>query len=376
MRLIYNMYLSGYSTPQIAGYLYNKGYKTRSGGRFHTKLVGDILKNEVYIGKIVWNRHHYDKMQKTLRGYRYVKNDPSEVIVAKGKHKPIISEDVFYAVQKKLGQNRKGILNRKGSKEYVLSGLLFCAKCGCKFHGILSVASRKKGKPVEKRRYYRCCGRASYYIKCDNSYIRADDVENEVYKILEVIFSSGINKIRFENLMRNTQYLDRNFEEEIEEIKLKLNKNLAKQERLCKLFVDNLIALEVYTKQIFELREEEHELKLKLEKMKLKWISLEKTKEYKRLVSIVCNNLDSIKRELTTEEKKMLLKLIFKFIKVENGKIKEFQLFEPFKTLYEGGGLRWTETKENVSTLLLSDERWYKWREMILRILKAVNDSD
>ena len=53
-----------------------------------------------------------------------------------------------------------------------------------------------------------------------------------------------------------------------------------------------------------------------------------------------------------TEEKKMLLKLIFKFIKVENGKIKEYQFFEPFKTLYEGGKLKWTETKENVSTLL------------------------
>jgi len=68
--------------------------------------------------------------------------------------------------------------------------------------------------------------------------------------------------------MRNAQYLDKNFEEEIEGIKLKLNKNLAKQERLCRLFVDNLIALEVYKKQIFELREEEQELKL--EKMKFK----------------------------------------------------------------------------------------------------------
>ena len=103
VRLIYNMYLSGYSTTQIAEYLYKKRYKIRSGERFHTKLVGDILKNEVYIGKIVWNRHHYDRMQKTLKGYRYVKSDPSEVIVVKSKHEPIISEDVFYAVQKKLG---------------------------------------------------------------------------------------------------------------------------------------------------------------------------------------------------------------------------------------------------------------------------------
>jgi len=74
VRLIYTMYLANQSTAQIAGYLFKKEYKTRSGGRFQTKLIGDILKNQVYLGKIIWNRHHYDKRQKTRNGYRYIKN--------------------------------------------------------------------------------------------------------------------------------------------------------------------------------------------------------------------------------------------------------------------------------------------------------------
>ena len=52
VRLIYTMYLSGRNTPEIAGYLYKKRYKTRSGGKFHTNLVCDILKNPIYLGKI------------------------------------------------------------------------------------------------------------------------------------------------------------------------------------------------------------------------------------------------------------------------------------------------------------------------------------
>ena len=36
VRMIYMMYLSGQSTQQIAGYLYKKEYKTRSGGRKST----------------------------------------------------------------------------------------------------------------------------------------------------------------------------------------------------------------------------------------------------------------------------------------------------------------------------------------------------
>ena len=70
IKMIFLMYLAGQSTPQIAGYLYEKGYTTRSGGKFHTKLVCDILKNRVYLGVLVWNAHRYDRSQKTLKGYK------------------------------------------------------------------------------------------------------------------------------------------------------------------------------------------------------------------------------------------------------------------------------------------------------------------
>ena len=168
VKLIYTMYLSGQSTPQIAGYLYKKAYKTRSGGKFHAKLVLDILKNQVYLGKLVWNKRHYDINKKTLKGYKYVRNDPSKIIVAKGRHDAIISQDDFDAVQRKLEQNRKGVVNRKGSKEYPLTGILFCAVCGHKFQGSLNIASRQNRKTKKKRRYYRCCGRAVHYVECDN----------------------------------------------------------------------------------------------------------------------------------------------------------------------------------------------------------------
>ncbi len=107
VRMIYTMYLSGQSTPQIAGHFYNQGYKTRSGGKIHSKLVGDILKNQMYLGKLVWNTHHYDRNQKTLKGYKYVPNDKSEFIIADGKHEAIITQDLFDAVQQKLEISRK-----------------------------------------------------------------------------------------------------------------------------------------------------------------------------------------------------------------------------------------------------------------------------
>ena len=102
VKLIYTMYISGKSTHDIAAYLDKKGYKTRTGKQFYNKFICDILKNQVYTGKIVWNKKHYDKNQKTKKHYKYIKNDPSKIIIAQGRHLPIIDEGDFVQVQQNL----------------------------------------------------------------------------------------------------------------------------------------------------------------------------------------------------------------------------------------------------------------------------------
>ena len=92
VRQIFALYLEGKSTWGIAATLTKKGVRNRKGNYFGTKAVGDILKSQIYIGKIVWNVHHYDKTKKTAKGYKYVKNSPDKVIVAQGKHKARMGE--------------------------------------------------------------------------------------------------------------------------------------------------------------------------------------------------------------------------------------------------------------------------------------------
>ncbi|MDP8215992.1 MAG: recombinase family protein [Candidatus Kaelpia imicola] len=366
VKMMYLMYLSGQSTPQIAGYLYNKRYKTRSGGRFQTKLVGNILKNQIYLGKLVWNVHHYDKTKKTLRGNRYMKNDASKIVVSKGKHEAIICQEDFDAVQKKLEQNRKGIASRKGSKEYPLSGILVCAECGHKFRGCLSVASREGRKVKTKRRYYRCCGRSVHYTECSNGYVRADDIENVVCAIIETIFAEDIDEARLRGIINDSESsCDEDVKEKIADIKAKLSINLSKQERLGKVFSENLLAMEAFKNQILPLREEEKELKLKIKKLEFSLIEREKSKEYRKLLQTVIDHFDAIKSGLDIAGKKGLLRLVFKSITVENRRIKKFELYQPFKGLYKGEDIKCqlTENKrvaiipESVSTCGLSAAR-------------------
>jgi site-specific DNA recombinase len=383
VKMIYLMYLSGQSTLQIAGYLYKRGYKTRSGGKFNTKLVCDILKNQVYLGRLVWNRYHYDRNKRTLKGYKYVKNEPSKVIVAQGRHEPIIAQEDFDAVQKKLERARKGIVKKSNAREYPLTGVLFCAECGSRFQGCVSVAGRENRKTRWKRRYYRCCAGQTYHKKCGNTYARADELEAEAYKIIEIIFSEDINEARLQGLIRNSSgFQSEDAEKEIAEEKAKLNFNLLKQERLSKVFSEGLLALEVYRNQILPLREEEGQIKAKIKKLELKLIEREKSEEYLKILKDVVNYLDYIKSQPSPKGPKWLMRIIFKSIIVEKGRIKSFELYEPFKGLYEGVKIKCQlqETQrvvtipESVSTSLPTVDRRLRWLEMALDLLRRISD--
>ena len=40
-------------------------------------------------------------------------------------------------------------------------------------------------------------------------------------------------------------------------------------------------------------------------------------------------------------EQRNLMKVIFKFMKVEDGNLTDFELYEPFKSLYKGAHVSW-----------------------------------
>jgi len=181
VKLIYTMYLAGKSTQEIAAYLNKKKHQTRTGKQFYNKFICDILKNQIYTGKIVWNKKHYDKNQKTKKHYKYIKNDPSKIIIAQGKHTPIIDEQDFEEVQKRLAEKKRTWRPRVRNKEYLLTGLLTCAKCNHKYNGVSSISNHRTNK---KKRWYRCSGPYASHIRCTNRAVKAEDIEPEVTKIV------------------------------------------------------------------------------------------------------------------------------------------------------------------------------------------------
>jgi len=84
-----------------------------------------------------------------------------------------------------------------------------------------------------------------------------------------------------------------------------------------------------------------------------------------KIAELAANHFEAIKDDLDLTGKKGLVKLIFRAITVLDGEVKKIELYEPFKSLYEGVRIK-CQLKENqrlatipesVSTLELSDAR-------------------
>ena len=367
VKIIFLMCIEGKSVNSITKYLTRKGYRNRNGNIFSASLIRNILKNRVYEGKIVWNRHRYDKAKKTPKGHRYITNPDDKVIIAEGKHKPIISSEDFQLAQEQLKIRRIDI--RKKPSAYPLSGILFCSKCNHKYLGHSAISNHRT---QEKKRWYRCSGYQRSFISCKNKSVKAEDIEPKVAQILEILLKNDkLNTKRYVNMTDSDIQSFCMPESDILNIKSHLKRNLQKQSRLTDSYLDNLLNEDIFRQKQEGLRSEEEELKKHLALNEIKTIERERSKEYldraKQLFhdnNVNADNLDAF-------TKNQLLKLVFKNIKIADRNIFSFDFFAPFNFFYfeehskrslpeNYSRKRRLKTLKNQSTLRLSDDLWEK----------------
>jgi len=147
VRRIFTLYAQGHSPEAIVTQLNKEGIPGPRGQLWrNTTLRGQgkrgtgILRNELYVGRLVWNRASYIRLPKTGKRAARI-NDPSEVRVTDVPHLRILSDDLWDAVQERLKRvHEAATANRSDDKDcgvnlnathrpkYLLTGLL---RCGC-----------------------------------------------------------------------------------------------------------------------------------------------------------------------------------------------------------------------------------------------------
>jgi site-specific DNA recombinase len=102
-----------------------KRTKRRKDGRWLNSTLHELIKNERYAGRIIWNKSQWVKNPDT--GMRLRRPRPREEWIT--THcEPVIDEITWKRAQAKFRTHN----NPGGARRYLLSGLLICGSCGCK----------------------------------------------------------------------------------------------------------------------------------------------------------------------------------------------------------------------------------------------------
>jgi DNA invertase Pin-like site-specific DNA recombinase len=100
VKWIFHRFLEVRSEKAIARELNRHGMRTSAGGPWMGRMISRILRNENYVGNIVYNRQ-----SAKLRG-KHVKNPPDVWIRSEGCIEPIVGLDVFLAARKIIEERR------------------------------------------------------------------------------------------------------------------------------------------------------------------------------------------------------------------------------------------------------------------------------
>ena len=161
----FKLYDSGeYSIPQLTDELYRLGLRSRPRKNHPSQKVGTaalhrILRDAYFAGWIVFKRGKPD--EQTFRG----------------RHEPLIDQDTFDRVQRRLDE--KAVAGeRPRRREHYLRGSVFCAGCGSRLTYGVSTGQNKRGYA-----YYFCASRVNRTACSERPNIRPDLIEAAIQRM-------------------------------------------------------------------------------------------------------------------------------------------------------------------------------------------------
>lgn len=259
VRIIFDMYSKEYGYSLICDELNRRGLKTKRGQSFGKNSIADILRNEKYTGRYVWNK----RLSKKTGNRKYKPDD--QIVRIDGALPAIVSMEVWNKAQNIL-KTRKHKPRHNQTYFYMLTGKLVCAECGSAYVG----SGYEYGRGKKKNYQYSCNGRIRHKTGCRNKSIRCEKIEQFVLSKLKFVLSENVVSGLADKMM---SLMNQN--EDTSKVTAKeLNTQLAGlKTRIAKtwdLYYDNLLPKEEAAEQINVLTERQKNLEQQLAATKQK----------------------------------------------------------------------------------------------------------
>lgn len=281
VRYIFERYIYGIGSTDIAKELNEKGLRTIKGNEWGSSTIMSILQNEKYIGDLrqgkTYTNNPIDKHRACNRG-------ESQMYYAKDHHEPIIDREIWDKAQaihkirirgRTMGSTEK-VDNY--SRKYAFSSKLECFFCGSKL-------TRRSWHGELEEKYKKIIWHCGNYVKNGAQY--CPDSKGIEERVIETAFIEAYNLLCGNNqdvvekfLSRVEKTLDK---EKISSKEKKLEEKISviskKRQKLVENYLDGTIEKEVYKPKDDEIKAELRSLQKEYAQIKAQTVDRETMKK-------------------------------------------------------------------------------------------------
>lgn len=162
VRRIFELYLQGIGTQNIARMLNEEGIPRRNGNaKWHATTIQYILNNERYMGDALLQK----KFTTETLPFRKIRNKGQKPqYYVENSNPDIVSREIYGAAQKLVQARKKN--HGQHQMRYLLSGKMRCPECGRAF----------RRQVIHGTAYWLCSGASSGATECESRRVREDMV--------------------------------------------------------------------------------------------------------------------------------------------------------------------------------------------------------
>ena len=303
VRKIFNWYADGLGCRTIANKLKKLEYKTSRGNDFRYNQVGNIIKNEKYVGDYLGQKTYIVSPLTHKRNRNF---GEKEKYYVKDHHIPIISRELWNKCQEILNKRRNEISGKEHHSKhycyrYTFSSKIECGICGSNY--VHRISGNQKGKQYF---YWSCYNKVSLKEKCPESLTIREDILKEMF--IEVYNSITTQKHKTRDKLLNAIKEIITNEDNKKELSKLYSEVQTLQKRLSNLIdlkLDNIENKDVYN-------EKEKEISNKIKMLNEQIEQLEYNDKQNKDIS---KRLKDIEKIINEEEQPME---IFDDVKFEN----------------------------------------------------------
>ena len=177
VRLMFRLYANGSGYKAIMAELERRGIFSRNGNPFSQTTIYEILHNEKYSGVYLYNRAA--PASRDGRRNNHASKSPDEIIRIPGGMPAIIDRDLWQRAQEHSRTHFYSGSRCRAKREYLCSGLVYCAVCGQRMN-VINAGHNRNGT------YQMAYGCAKKHVK----YIRWEKLDAMVLDYVRSLASS------------------------------------------------------------------------------------------------------------------------------------------------------------------------------------------